>query len=283
MSRIILYFGSFNPIHNGHTSVARYVLESGLCDELWFVVSPQNPLKERAELAADADRLKMAEIAVAETLPGGRVRVCDVEFHMPRPSYTIDTLRELGRQHPDDEFALLTGTDIMHEFDRWKEHDALLHDYRIYVYPREGYSLGEYEGRVEYLAGAPRWDYSSTDMRREVAAGGDIGGMVARGVADYIEQHRLWSAAATNTDNARDADNDFPNEVARLDSLIATDPSATNYMERGKFYNRAGQFNKALNDFMKAQELDPDNAEARTYITMIREIYAFRYLDYYNP
>lgn len=267
MMHIVLYFGSFNPIHNGHTSVARYVLESGLCDGLWFVVSPQNPFKRDAALAPELDRLKMAEIAVEEKLPGGMAAVCDVEFGMPRPSYTIDTLRELGARYPEHTFSLLLGADIMQGFDRWKDYTELVRDYRIYVYPRAGFPPVEYAGAVTYLGDAPQWDYSSTAIRAALERGEDIGAMVAPGVARFIYEKGLWPAA----------------DLVRLAREIGQHPSAALYLERGRFYNRAGQFSRALNDFLKAQELDPDNAEARTRITMLREMYAFRYLDYYNP
>lgn len=265
MARITLYLGSFNPIHNGHTSVAEYVLGSGVCDELWFVVSPQNPLKDNRLLAPEQDRLRMAQIAVAEKLPDGRAKVCDVEFHMPRPSYTIDTLRTLNAKYPEHTFSLLMGADIMPVIDRWKDYGELLHDYRIYVYPRAGFSSGEYP--VTYLEDAPQWDYSSTDIRNALEQGRDVSTMVAPGVMRYINEKGFWA----------------PTDLVKLTTEIELHPTAALYIERGKFYNRTGQFNKALNDFLKAQELDPDNAEARTYITMLREMYAFRYVDYYNP
>lgn len=265
MPRITLYFGSFNPIHNGHTSVAEYVLDSGVCDELWFVVSPQNPFKDDTTLAPEQDRLKMAEIAVAEKLPDGKAKVCDVEFHMPRPSYTIDTLRTLSAKYPEHTFSLLTGADIMQEIDRWKDYRELMRDYKIYVYPRAGFSPDGYP--VTYLEGAPQWDYSSTDIRDALGQERDVSAMVAPGVSRYISEKGLWEAA----------------DLMKLTKEIELNPSAALYIQRGRFYNRAGQFSKALNDFLKARELDPDNAEALTHITMLREMYAFRHLDYYNP
>lgn len=272
MACILLYFGSFNPIHNGHTSVARYAAEKGICDRMWFVVSPKNPLKESAELAPDADRLRMAEIAVSEQLKGLNVRVSDVEFGLPKPSYTIDTLRYLAGRYPGDTFALLGGADIMEEIERWKDYEELLRDYKIYVYPREGYSPGGYADRVTLLADAPRWDYSSTDVREALRDGRDAGGMLAPGVLQYIKERGLWRA-----------EGDIETELARLDAMIAASPTAILYLERGKLYNRNGVFDKALNDFLKARELDPANTEAQSAITMLREIFAFHYVDYYNP
>lgn len=271
MAKVILYFGSFNPVHNGHTSVARYVVERGLCDELWFVVSPENPLKERDGLAPERDRLEMARIAVSEQIPGGRVMVSDAEFSMPRPSYTIDTLRTLAERYPEHSFALLVGTDILGQIARWKDYRTLLRDYCFYVYPRDGYQAGEYAGNVVMLDSAPRWDYSSTDIRRALSCGDDITGMVSPGVADYINEHKLWQMDETQA------------RIEQLTERIAEAPTAELYLERGKLYNRSGKMDKALNDFLKVKELEPENEEAQGYITMIREIFAFRYLDYYNP
>lgn len=270
MANVILYFGSFNPIHNGHTAVGSWVLNEGLCDELWFVVSPGNPLKESAELAPAHDRLKMAEIAVEERIGGCNARVSDVELRLPLPSYTIHTLRHLSREFPQHAFSLLMGADIMEELGRWKEHASILSDYKLYVYPRDGYTLGEYSGKVIYLSGAPAFGFSSTDVRRTLLAGGDAGEMVSPGVLDYIKEHGLWKS-------------DFQRALERLDAEIAASPSSRLYLERGKLFNANGQMHKALNDLLKARELDPDNAEILNLITMIREIFAFRYTDYYNP
>lgn len=270
MARIILYFGSFNPIHNGHTAVAEYVLGHGLCDELWFVVSPRNPFKGCEELAPDGDRLRMVQIAVAEQLPGRAIRISDVEFGLPKPSYTIDTLRYLAGKYPEATFSILMGADIMEGFDRWKDCRAILDNYTVYVYPREGYSSGRFSDRVTLLADAPMCDYSSTDVRENLLEGRSVNGMVSPGVLEYIKEHGLW-------------ENGFRAELERLDAAIAAQPAATLYMQRGKLYSNNGQKDKALNDFLRVLELEPDNAEAQNYITMIREIFAFRYLDYYNP
>lgn len=270
MANIILYFGSFNPVHNGHTAVAGYVLERRLCDELWLVVSPSNPLKINTELASGEDRLRMAEIAVAEQLHSGNARVCDVEFHLPTPSYTIDTLRYLSGKFPTHTFSILMGADIMAEFNRWKEYKEILNNYKVYIYPRGGYALGDYEGKVTFLGDAPMWDYSSTDIRKALEEGRSVENLVSPGVLKYIEEHELWRA-------------DYQHVLERLDERIAIKPTAALYIERGRLHNANGQMHKALNDFLKAQELEPGNAEARSLITMIREIFAFRYVDYYNP
>lgn len=188
----ILYFGSFNPIHNGHTAVAQYVLEHGLCEELWFVVSPRNPLKPQNMLAGDLDRLRMTELAVNEQMKGMNVRVSDVEFGLPRPSYTIDTLRHLQRQFPEHTFSILTGADILPNIGKWKESEALTSQYKFYVYPRDGFTLDKTPSYAVYLNDAPLVNFSSTDVRTAVEAGQDISDMVADEVGNYIKENKLW-------------------------------------------------------------------------------------------
>lgn len=255
MRRIILYFGSFNPVHEGHTAVAGWVADRGIGDEVWLVVSPRNPLKDDAGLAPDTDRLEMARLAVGERLAGRAVTVSDVEFGLPRPSYTIDTLRFLEREYPGYEFSILAGTDILEQLRRWKESAALTAAHRFYIYPRDGFAAVPTDADVRFLDDAPRWEYSSTDVRRTLVEGGDASAMVAPVVARYIEEHGLWQPA-----------------------------TAEAWLRRGKMYNANGAMDKALNAFLRAIELDPSNAgEAAEYVRMLREIFAFRYLDYYNP
>jgi nicotinate-nucleotide adenylyltransferase len=192
MNDILLYFGSFNPIHNGHTALARYVLETGVCSELWFVVSPRNPLKDNAELAPDTDRLEMARIAVTETMQGLNARVSDVEFGLPKPSYTIDTVTYLEQMYPNAHFSILAGADIMEQIEKWRSFEILMRKCPFVIYPRDGYSLGKYADKVTYLSDAPRWDYSSTDVRRTLHDGGDVSSMVTAGVLNYIKEKGLW-------------------------------------------------------------------------------------------
>lgn len=189
----LLYFGSFNPIHNGHTGIARYVVEEGLCDELWYVVSPRNPLKSVRSLAGDLDRLRMVEIAVHEQLGDLPVKVSDVEFGLPKPSYTINTLNTLEERYPDNSFSLLTGADIMEEIDRWREHESLLARYKFYVYPREGYCTLGRGNNIYLLDNAPVFQFSSTDIRGRLHQGVDISAMVSPGVCEYISEKRLWT------------------------------------------------------------------------------------------
>ncbi len=188
---VMLYFGSFNPVHNGHLAIAEYVVERGLCDELWFVISPQNPLKESGELAPENDRLEMVRIAAAGSRFSGKFKACDVEFGLPRPSYTIDTLDALSTACPEVSFSMLCGSDITGEIERWKEWRRLTDEHKIYVYPRPGYEVAHPE-LFTVLEGAPRFDHSSTEIREALEKGTDIGGMVPAGVSEYIKKHNLW-------------------------------------------------------------------------------------------
>ncbi|GHV01112.1 putative nicotinate-nucleotide adenylyltransferase [Bacteroidia bacterium] len=187
MTRTALFFGSFNPIHLGHIAIVRHLLESGLCDELWLVVSPGNPLKEPSVLV-DADRrLEMTRLAVDAAGLGGKVRVSDVEFAMPRPSYTIDTLERLERDHPDREFMLLAGSDITGQLEQWKDYRKLLDRYTILIYPRPGYPVVKFADRVVVLEDAPQSECSSTRAR------GGAEQMLQPEVKNYIKTHKLWT------------------------------------------------------------------------------------------
>ena len=147
MKRVMLYFGSFNPVHKGHIALAEYVVEQGLCDEAVLVVSPQSPYKRAAELAPEMDRFEMAERACAASRLPERIKPSVVEFLLPKPSYTIDTLRYLTENHGAEmEFSILMGADQLERLDGWKEYEKIL-EYPIYVYPRRGEQVGRFAGR----------------------------------------------------------------------------------------------------------------------------------------
>jgi len=190
MKKIGLLFGSFNPIHVGHTAVGNYFVEQHLLDELWLVVTPQNPLKAAATAAAE-HRLAMTRIA-ADAYP--KFRVCDIEFHLPQPTYTIHTLDALRAQHPSCEFYLVIGADNWLQLPQWYDYQRLYTDYRILVYPRPGYEVDIPEKqfpRVQ-LTNAPLFDISSTFLRKAIAAGEDVRGLLLPAVYRYIEGHRLY-------------------------------------------------------------------------------------------
>ena len=188
MKRVMLYFGSFNPVHKGHIALAEYVVEQGLCDEAVLVVSPQSPYKRAAELAPEMDRFEMAERACAASRLPERIKPSVVEFLLPKPSYTIDTLRYLIENHGAEmEFSILMGADQLERLDGWKEYEKIL-EYPIYVYPRRGEQVGRFAGRITVLEDAPLQDFSSTEVRGRIERGEDVSQMLDAGVAEYIRR-----------------------------------------------------------------------------------------------
>lgn len=247
---VLLYFGSFNPIHNGHLAVAQYALREGIADEVWLVVSPQNPHKQQADLAPEEVRLEMARRAV-EGIEG--VGVCDVEFKLPRPSYTIDTLDHLRNTHPDKEFALLGGGDVAATIHTWKDAERLLAENKIYIYPRGGNShFGE---PFVLMPKAPRMEHSATQIRQLIEQGdANWEGLVPQAVVDEIKARGLYRSVDVET-----------------------------YLQAGKEAFAKSEFGEAINQFRRAQQLDGECEEATQWLEMIEDILAFRHKDYYNP
>lgn len=269
-TRVILHFGSFNPVHRGHVALAEWVVEQGLCDRLVMIVSPQNPLKEASLQAPELARFEMAELACAASKYPGHIQPSAIEFLLPKPSYTIDTLRHLEDISGEEmEFSLLIGADILPQLDRWKEYRALLDRYTVWVYPRKGYAIDRYLDRIRPLEEAPLCDYSSTEVRAALERGEEAAHMLQPEVLGYIRSHNLWSPAG---------------HIVRLDAAIAADgANAPLYVERGMWHYRRNEWGKALNDFRRALEIDPGCDEARQYTDLVNEILSFRYTDIYNP
>ena len=170
--KIGLYSGSFNPVHHGHVMLANYLVEFSDLDELWFVVSPQNPLKKREDLMKDEDRLKMVELALEGD---ARLKVSDIELSLPLPSYTINTLRTLSERYPSDQFVFICGMDSLQGLPRWREYQAILDHYELLVFPRKGYDGGEliHHPHVKVLE-TPVIEVSSTFIRNSMKAGKDV-------------------------------------------------------------------------------------------------------------
>ncbi len=184
-----LFFGSFNPIHNGHLQIARYLLDKKWCEEVWFIVSPQNPFKQNAALADEQQRLKMVQAAVAGD---PRMRVSDIEFGMSRPSYTIHTLEALSARYPDRAFALVIGSDNLRNFHRWYRSGEIAAAYPIFVYPRTGSDSETADYRLNYPnirpVPAPLFPLSSTEIREKVQQGEDVSGLVPPAALPLIVQ-----------------------------------------------------------------------------------------------
>ena len=193
MKRVLLYFGSFNPVHRGHIALAEYAVESNIADEVILIVSPQNPHKQSDELAAEFSRYEMCQAACQASKYPEKILVSAVEFTLPRPSYTIDTLKFLSENFGDKmAFSLLMGADNVERFDRWKSYEQILESYPIFVYPRRGYAVEKFADRVTVLADAPLFDYSATDVRTAIAEGGDISEMVIPEVESYIKLNNIY-------------------------------------------------------------------------------------------
>jgi nicotinate-nucleotide adenylyltransferase len=161
--KIGLFFGSFNPIHIGHLIIANIMAETTDLNKVWLVVSPQNPFKPSKGLLRDSDRLDMARAAVYDDF---KIEASDIEFHLPRPSYTIHTLVHLGEKHPDKEFTVIIGQDNLVNFPKWKNHDRILEDYGLYVYPRPNAQPSELKTHPNVkFVDAPMLDISATFIR----------------------------------------------------------------------------------------------------------------------
>ena len=193
MKRVALYFGSFNPIHKGHIALAEWVVEQGLCDELIFIVSPQNPFKEQSGLAPEFSRYEMCELACKASRYPEQIKVSAVEFVLEKPSYTINTLRYLRENFGSEmKFSILMGADNIENFDKWREYEEILRDYPLLVYPREGYSVEKLADKITFLKNAPLFDYAATDIRTMIAEGVDFRDKLSAEVAHYIIQNKLY-------------------------------------------------------------------------------------------
>ena len=199
MKRIGIFGGSFNPIHLGHTALAAYICEQGLVDEVWLMVSPQNPLKRDRALLDENERLTMARLAVA---PYPTLRACDFEFTLPRPSYTYHTLQALRKAYPECEFSLIIGEDNWQCFNRWYRGEDIARETPIIVYPRhtESTDVPATNRRIAgdnpqptILENPPLLPYSSTEVRQHIAEGKDTSHMLHPDVAHYIEENNLYN------------------------------------------------------------------------------------------
>lgn len=176
--RIGIFGGSFNPIHNGHLAIAEDLAATGFVDEIWFVISPQNPLKQKGDLWADELRYDLAARAL-ESHP--KLKPCDVEFHLPKPSYMWTTMSELQRKFPEHQFVLLIGADNWLCFSRWYRSEDFLKTYEIGIYPRPGYEIDEKQlpATVHYFH-TGLYDISSTEIRRRLKEGLPVDDLVPK-------------------------------------------------------------------------------------------------------
>lgn len=193
---IALFFGSFNPIHIGHLAIANHIANNSSIDEVWFVVSPQNPFKEKKTLLKDYHRLHLVEEAIEGNL---KLKASNIEFSLPQPSYTIDTLTYLKEKHPTVNFSIIMGEDNLKSFHKWKNHEIILRDYNIIVYPRfnvaqdlktESEILNH--KNVTLLNNIPVMYISASFIRNSIKDGKSIRYLVTDKVLKYIDEMNFY-------------------------------------------------------------------------------------------
>ena len=188
--KIGLFFGSFNPVHIGHLIIANHMATQTDLHKVWMVVSPQNPLKPKKTLAKDFDRLHLLRLGLGDN---AQIEASNVEFNLPQPSYTINTLTYLKEKYPDREFALIMGGDNLATLHLWKNYEQILANYDIYVYQRPGIDLGQFADhpRVK-ISTAPLLDISATTIRNYIKDGHSIRYLVPDSVFEYLQSSRLY-------------------------------------------------------------------------------------------
>lgn len=188
--KIGLYFGSFNPVHTGHLIIASQLLENSDLDQIWFVVSPQNPLKKKKSLLNNHHRLMLVKEAIEED---DRFRVSDIEFQLPYPSYTIHTLAVLSEKYPERQFSLIMGSDNLATLHKWKNYREILNQYYLYVYPRPGYDPGERSSHPHVqLVDAPQMEISASMIREGIRKNKDMRYLLPDKVLKYIQEMQFY-------------------------------------------------------------------------------------------
>ena len=186
-----LFLGSFNPIHIGHTAIANYMAEFTDLDEIWFVVSPHNPLKDKTTLLHRGERLEMVDLAIKD-FP--KFKSSDVEFNLSQPSYTINTLKYLKQKYKKNKFSLIIGEDNLESFDKWKDHAVILKNHKLYVYPRVGTSNKKViKHKNIIITKAPVVEISSTFIRTSIKSKKDIRFFLPKKVWKYIVKKGFYT------------------------------------------------------------------------------------------
>lgn len=191
MKRTAIFGGSFNPIHKGHLGIAKAIIDAGVTDELWLMVSPQNPLKHQNDLLPENCRLQMAKAAVKDM---ERVEASDFEFHLPRPSYTWNTMNELELAYPECQFSLVIGADNWYVFHKWAHHIELLEKYPLIIYPREGYPIDTKTlPKSAILIDAPLFPWSSSQIREALKKGDIVNNMLSPETLQIIRANQYYA------------------------------------------------------------------------------------------
>ncbi|NNC86503.1 MAG: nicotinate-nucleotide adenylyltransferase, partial [Bacteroidia bacterium] len=187
MKHIGLLFGSYNPVHMGHMVLANYFAEFSDMDQVWMVVSPHNPLKKQSSLLADHHRFQLVELAIGEEYKN--IKTSKIEFGLPVPSYTINTLAHLSEKYPDHTFSLIMGSDNLEHFHKWKNYEQIIENHFLYVYPRPGHAGGDLKdhSNVKWTE-APLMQISSTFIRKAIKNKKDVRYYLPTAAYEYIEE-----------------------------------------------------------------------------------------------
>ena len=193
--QIGLYFGSFYPVHTGHLIIASHLINNTNLNELWFVVSPQNPFKNSAGLLNEQHRLHLVKTAIEGEV---KLKASNVEFKLPKPSYTIDTLTYLAEKYPNNEFSIVMGSDGFQNLDKWKNYQSLISNYKIYIYNRPGFPVTKDFGAKIEIVNAPLLEISSTHIRELIKNGKSIRYLVTDPVMEEITRNQYYSSTLEN-------------------------------------------------------------------------------------
>ena len=184
-----LYFGSFNPIHIGHLIIANHVLNETPIKKIWFIVSPQNPFKESKTLLNEFDRLHLVRLA---TQDDNRIKCSDIEFNLPKPSYTSNTLTFLSEKYPEHQFSLIMGSDSYQNLDKWKNYETIINNYSVYVYKREGHAIKNTFEKKAVILNAPIIQISASQIREHIRFAKSIRYLVPEIVREEIESRKFY-------------------------------------------------------------------------------------------
>ena len=184
-----LYFGSFNPIHIGHLIIANHVLNETSINKIWFIVSPQNPFKESKTLLNEFDRLHLVRLATQED---NRIKCSDIEFNLPKPSYTSNTLTFLSEKYPEHQFSLIMGSDSYQNLDKWKNYETIINNYPVYVYQREGHEIKKTFDKGAVILNAPIIQISASQIREHIKSAKSIRYLVPEIVREEIESRKFY-------------------------------------------------------------------------------------------
>lgn len=190
--KIGLYFGSFNPIHIGHMAIANYIVSFSELEQLWFVISPQNPFKEKKSLLPDYHRLELVRRAIGDN---SNMLASNIEFSMPQPSFTIDTLVRFAEKYPQHSFSIIMGADNLKTLHKWKNYEQIIENYNIVVYPRPGISWNRIDEEIMQkveIVEAPQMDVSSSFIRKSIASDKDVRYFMPSEVYQYIDEMNFY-------------------------------------------------------------------------------------------